>query len=146
MSASAFAGAQNATFRMAGRPISRLFCFAMSLVGIDAVEWGVSGTYLCSLASTTLSRQRRVLNSVTESSSARGRALEAIGDEAVLALIVEVGLCDSHEFQWLGTCHSCSLTACGAGYAHLWRRACMTTVSLLELATHCLTLIFLPWQ
>lgn len=89
------------------------------MIGEDAVEWGVSGTYLCSLTSATLSRQRRLsLQSATESSSSShrsSRALEAIGDEAVLTLIVEVGLCDTHEFQWLGTCHACSFTSCDAG-------------------------------
>ena len=83
----------------------------VSNMGTKVVSWGVSATYFCSLSSASVNRRRQLAPTVLNH-----RRLEALSDEAVLQIIVEVGLCDTHEFQWLGTCYPCAYTSCDSGY------------------------------
>jgi hypothetical protein len=90
---------------------------------VSVITWSISGSYFCTLASTTVSHRRRRLTDLTgelggasgDTKEGRRRRLPGVGDSSAVGVTIEVGLCNTHQFQWLGTCYDCAPTSCAAG-------------------------------
>lgn len=81
---------------------------------VPLLNWGVDGTFFCTLSSSTLNR--RLLQESFRENLFEDRLLEGVEDQSIIGIKIEVGLCNSHEFEWLGNCYSCELTSCDSGY------------------------------